>query len=185
MEHKIQFKKPAGIFQWLSIYRLYRSAFPDTERKPFSIIRSMYRTGKTDVWYCSQNGKFLGFAATINGTELILIDYFAVVPSLRQKGYGTSILRALMHHYKGKGVFVEIESMYEPCDDLETRRRRRQFYISCGMKPMNVMADVFGTKMELLGKDCVIDFDTYHTFYATQYSEMAARHIKKAYHPEA
>jgi len=185
VKHTISLTKPSNIIEWGKIYTLYRSAFPVTERKPFSIILSMYKKGKTDVWYCTENGSFLGFAATINDDSLILLDYFAVVKRKRQKGFGSAILKALQTKYIGKGLFVEIESAYEDVPDKEVRLRRKQFYLSCGMRQMNVMADVFGTKMELLAKDCIVDFPTYHAFYKNNYSELAAKHIREEYHPEA
>ena len=53
-------KQPTTVLQWLRIYRLYQSAFPNNEKKPFSMIRSMYKKGKSDVWYFEENGIFAG-----------------------------------------------------------------------------------------------------------------------------
>jgi hypothetical protein len=47
------------------------------------------------------------------------------------------------------------------------------------------MAVVFGVKMELLGRDCALDFDGYQAFYRENYSDYAAQHLEKAYHPES
>ena len=71
----IQAKK---IIHKLKIFRLYMSAFPKCERKPFSVILSMQKKGKTDLWYVELGGRFIGMGATINGDDLILLDYFAV-----------------------------------------------------------------------------------------------------------
>jgi GNAT superfamily N-acetyltransferase len=173
---------PKDLAQWLRLYRLYLSAFPREERKPFSVIRNMYRNKKTDIWFVSEQGTFLGFATTINGS-LILLDYLAVAPKFRGQGIGTQILLTLKKTYSGKGLFAEIESAYECHPDQEERLRRKQFYLNCGMEQLNVMASVFGVKMELLGWNCHLTFADYQAFYRDHYSPWAAQHIKQEHHP--
>ena len=177
-------KKAASPLHWLAIYRLYRRVFPRNERKPFGIILSMHRRGKTDVWYYQSGRRFAGFATTINDENLILLDYLAVTESMRGKGVGSRILQQLMEHYSGKGFFVEIESAFEEAPDQAERIRRKQFYMRSGMKPSQVMASVFGVKMELLCKGCRVDFQRYHAFYRDNYSPWAASNIIEAEYPE-
>jgi len=169
--------------QWMRIYRLYRKSFPRCERKPFRMIISMWGKGKTDVWCYRRSGQFAGFATTINAGDLILLDYLAVSPRLRGRGTGTMILASLKEEYGAKGLFVEIESMYEDVPDREERRRRRLFYERSGFIPMGVMADVFDVRMELLGVNCRLSFEDYHNFYRVNYSEYAADHILEAEYP--
>ena len=169
---------------WIRIRRLYAHAFPPSERKPFSMILSMRRKGKTDVWCFYQDGRFAGFASTINGDGLILIDYLAVEEKLRGQGVGAGALKALCDAYPDAGLFVEIESPFEPGEDQADRIRRKVFYERCGFVPSHTMADVFGVRMELLCRRCSIGYDEYHTFYCTQYSAWAGEHITPADYPE-
>ncbi|MBQ4157565.1 MAG: hypothetical protein IJD86_05445, partial [Clostridia bacterium] len=60
---------------WLKLFLLYYQSFPPAERKPISIIVSMWKKGKTDIWILVSNGKFAGFASTMNGEKAIMIDY--------------------------------------------------------------------------------------------------------------
>ncbi len=173
-------ESPRGIRQWANIYRLYLQAFPALERKPFSIILKMYRSGKTHVWYFRQKGKFAGFITTINGESHILLDYLAVSPRLRGQGIGSEILHQMQRRYAGKGVFLEIESAFEEAENKEERLRRRRFYEHCGMKSMEVFAWVFGVKMELMGFDCDLTFEEYSAFYRKHYGKWAAGHLKPA-----
>ena len=173
------------MLSWLRVYILYRSAFPRSERKPFSMILKMHLRGKTDVWYCRRGNAFAGFATTINDENLILLDYLAVPKGSRGKGCGTAMLDALKAAYPGKGLFVEIESPFEDVPNREERMRRRQFYIRSGLMPVRVMAAVFGVKMELLCHNCHVDFERYHAFYHDNYSPWAADHILPETHPEA
>ena len=170
---------------WLRIRRLYRRAFPSWERKPFSIIVSMWKKGKTDVWCFRQDGRFAGFAATINGPGLVLVDYLAVTEKRRGQGVGSRALQEMCAQYPGCGLFVEIESPFEDAPNRPERLRRKAFYERCGFLPSRTMADVFGTKMELMCHGVMVDFDTYHHFYCEQYNPRAGEHIRYVPYPEA
>ena len=170
--------------QWFRIYALYRAAFPGCERKPFRMIVTMARRGKTDVWYAESGGRFAGFASTINGESIILLDYLAVDKKRRGRGEGSRILQALKENYAGEGLFVEIESPFENVPDRRMRLRRKNFYMTNGFAPADVMADVFGVHMELLCFNCSMDFSSYHAFYRDNYSPWAAEHILRAQYPK-
>ena len=173
----IQVKTP---YQWLRFCLLYRRAFPSSERKPVSIIRKKQKEGTTDVWYLERDGKFVGLVATINSPEIILVDYLAIHDACRGNGNGSLALKKLREQYAGKGVFVEIECLYEDADNYEERCRRKQFYLRNGMKEMHTTAKLFGVDMELLGYDCQLSYEEYHEFYRTNYGEWAASHITPA-----
>lgn len=176
----LTYAAPRGMAQWADIYKLYRKAFPASERKPFSIIRKMHRKGKTDIWYFQTDGKFAGLIITINGDDHILLDYLAVTENQRGSGIGTEILQRMRDHYTGKGVFLEIESVYEEAENQAERLRRKHFYEKCGMKSMGVFVWLFGVKMELMGFDCALRYDEYHAFYRDNYGKWAADHIQEA-----
>lgn len=182
---EVVLKKPRGLLSWLQVYRLYLQAFPPSERKPFAIIFKMARKGTTDVWCMHAEGRFSGFCTTINGENAVLLDYLAVCETARGKGIGTQTLYALQEKYAGRGLFVEIESPFEEGDDKDSRVRRKQFYRSCGMEPFGVMAKVFGVNMELLGRECFLDFTAYQAFYRDNYSQYAADHLQELPYPEA
>ena len=170
---------------WLRIRHLYSRAFPAKERKPFAVIRRMCRAGRTDVWVLRRAGRFTGFAATINAERMILIDYLAIAEEMRGRGAGSAALAALSGEYAGRGLFVEIESAFEPGDDQAERLRRRSFYERCGFSSCRTMASVFGVPMELMGRGCSVDFPTYRSFYREHYSAWAAQHILPLPWPEA
>lgn len=173
-------RQPTTLLQWLRIYRLYQSAFPNNEKKPFSMIRSMYKKRKSDVWYFEEDGIFAGLVITINGPDKVLLDYLAVSKNHRGKGFGSGILRQMREQYDGKGVFLEIETVREDADNYEERKRRKQFYLSNGMAELKVYVELFGVEMELLGYDCILTFEEYHDFYRDNYNAWAAEHVKRA-----
>lgn len=171
-------KQPAG-FAWLRLYRLYISAFPRAERKPFSMICRMYRAGKTDVWCLEYAGGFAGLGITINGQDMILLDYFAIEKDKRGRGIGTAALKKLMEHYNRKGFFLEIESTFEDAPNAVQRQKRKAFYLAAGLEELGVQAKLFGVNMELLGIRCSFDYPAYRNFYRDNYSQWAADHISE------
>lgn len=171
------------ISQWIKIYRLYRQAFPRYERKPFSMIISMQKKGKTDVWYFEKNNEFVGLAITINSDDIILLDYLAIVKDKRSQGIGSQILRKLLAHYGTKGLLIEIESVYKNAKNLSERQRRKQFYLKNGFLCMNVMVNLFGVEMELLGANCQVTYEDYHSFYKKSLGKIITEKITKAKHP--
>lgn len=179
MADNLHLQKPGSPLNWLRLYLLYLEAFPPSERKPFGIIRRMYRQGRADVWCLTENGRFLGLATTVNGGDTILLDYFAVEKSCRGRGIGTRAMGLLLERYRNRGFFVEIESTKEDCSDKALREKRRQFYLSAGLQMLGVEARVFEVQMELLGIRCEMDFEDYRNFYRDHYSPWAAEHIEK------
>lgn len=189
----IKVRKIESACEWRNIRRLYRASFPPQERKPFLILLLTWRKGKADVWYAEETfpchgglrKRFLGFAITLNGNNAILLDYLAVKENARGRGIGSLILKTLLCAYDGNGFFVEIESIYEKgAKNLPERMKRRSFYTRNGLHALNVVADVFGIQMELLGKDMAIDFQTYNDFYRYNYSAFAANHVTKIPSPD-
>ena len=111
----------------------------------------MVKAGRADLWTIRADGRFAGLAATVNSSEIVLLDYFAVKKQLRGRGVGSEALKGLMDHYRDQGLFVEIESTFEDAENLRERQKRKRFYVNCGMEPMGTEADLFGVRMELLG----------------------------------
>ena len=174
-DSKMNCSQAQGFLQWAKIRKLYKKAFPRAERKPLSIIKSMQKSQKSDVWFFEKDGRFIGFASTINGDEIILLDYLAVDAACRGMGIGSEILQTLRRQYTGKGVFAEIERVKEGVDASDHRWKRKQFYITNGMNELDVTAKVFGVEMELMGWNCRLDFDAYQSFYRDYYGEFAAK----------
>lgn len=175
----MNFHKPNNIFEYMRLFALYNRAFPISEKKPISMILKMEKCGATDVWYFEEGGEFLGLAITINSPELILVDYFAVSKKLRGRGNGERMLKALISHYTGKGVFLEIERLYENAKNYSDRVRRRRFYTErVGLVSLNTYACLFGVDMELLGTEgCHLTYDEYRNFYLNNYGKFAYDNI--------
>ena len=164
---------------WRNISKLYKSAFPLTERKPLSLIRSTHKKNKADVWLIEDDGDFLGFAITINSADLVMLDYFAVAEDARGKGYGSSCLKWLQKQYEGRRFFLEIESVYIKARNMKQRIGRKAFYERNGMREVGVTAKVFGVEFVTLGYECELNFDEYKKLYTDCYGKLVGINIRE------
>lgn len=180
----MELKRTKGIRGWRRLHRLYIKAFPAYERKPFLMIWSASKRGKADVWTLEADGEFVGMAVTMNADDKVLLDYFAIDESKRSQGYGSLALRKLQEYYKGKRFFLEIETVYTDAKNLDERIRRKNFYLANGMSEMRLMANVFGTKLEVLGFNCCLTFEEYRNVYLSTYGKHTAENIRPAYFPD-
>lgn len=180
----MKLKRTKGIGGWRRIYKLYLAAFPAYERKPFLMIWNASKRGKADVWTIESGGEFIGMAITMNSDDKVLLDYFAIDENKRSSGYGSKALRKLQEHYSGKRFFLEIETVFTSAKNLDERIRRKNFYLSNGMSEMRLMADVFGTKLEVLGFGCRLTFDEYRDVYLKAYGRHTAANIRHAHFPD-
>ena len=174
----MRFFTPKRFIELHRIKRLYKRAFPITEKKPFSVILRMHKLGKTDIWYFEHKGKFIGLATTINGPREVLIDYFAVEKKYRGRGYGTAMLKTLINLYSPLGVFLEIEIPYPNGERYREKAARKNFYLNAGLSDMHTQVKLFGVDMELLGTRCSFDFEKYRKFYLENYGKLAYKNIK-------
>ena len=164
---------------WRNISKLYKSAFPLTERKPLSLIRSTHKKNKADVWLIEDEGTFKGFAITMNSGDLVMLDYFAVTEDARGKGYGSSCLKWLQEQYKDYRFFLEIESIYIKAKNMKQRIGRKAFYERNGMREVGIVAKVFGVELVSMGYGCKLNFEEYKKMYTDCYGKLVGMNIKK------
>lgn len=87
------------------IFRLYKTAFPKNERKPFFMFLWGRRQGKYDIMAIrSEDNEFLGLAIVITCGEYALLDYFAIESSKRGGGVGTRALKLIQKRYRDKKI---------------------------------------------------------------------------------
>lgn len=144
---------------------LYKSGFPDNERKPYYLMKYWQSCGKMELYEISDNGQFCGLVITVICDNLVLVDYLAVCPELRGRGIGSNALVLTREKYKDKKLFLEIETTANPCDDLETRKKRKRFYMNNGFLPCGFSVDLFGVEMEIMSFGERIIFDEYMKLY--------------------
>ena len=160
------------------IHSLYMSAFPEVERKPFDAIVKKSQEGMIDLLSIEDDdGSFIGIAINILYDKYVLLDYFAIDDTLRGKGYGKQALMQLKEKYSDKLFLLEIESTYDECDNMEDRKRRKGFYLNCGMVCMPYIVNFLGTLMEVLTFGEEITYEEHKMIYEKSFEGDIAKRI--------
>ena len=118
---------------WLpQVKALYESAFPANERIPIKHL--LDNKIKREFWAFFDGDVFCGFSNSISHGDITNIVYFAVVPELRSRGYGSQILQAIRRQHPDTRIVVdiEVEEDSKDAEELERRNRRRDFYLRNG-----------------------------------------------------
>ncbi len=162
---------------WRKIKQLYDAAFPSDEKKPFWMIRLKHKQNAADVWVLEEENEFAGLAITMNGGDMVLLDYFAIVSGKRGRGIGSLALEALQKKYSNRRFFLEIEQTGETSDNQSERVRRKKFYLANGMRELGVYVTLFGVDMELLGHGCSVSFQEYRGLYYNTYGNRVIKNV--------
>lgn len=112
------------------IYNQYMiQDFPQNELKPFSTIKKLIQRG---TYYCyglfdAGKIKAYGFLYRNPTSSLLLMDYFAVISTDRNMGYGSMFLKLLKENLKNfGGILVEVEKIEKAKDEIEVKTRERR-----------------------------------------------------------
>lgn len=166
--------------QFANLERLYLKTFPESERKPFSLMLQKSREGIMELLAIEEEtGAFLGLAITILYKDLVLLDYFAVSPTMQGQNIGSRALRLLQERYTGKRFFLEIEDPREHAPNQEERIRRKAFYLRNNMTVMPYYVKLFGVPMQIMTNGTEISYEEYHEIYRESFSREISSKIKK------
>ena len=140
------------------IYQTYmKQDFPRNELKPLASIRSLWEQGRYDCFQMREEGNLVGYAFFVKQTKAdknsYLLDYLAIVPEYRDRGYGSLFLQQLSWSFADAYcIVVEVEDPDE-AEHEEARQqmqRRLSFYLRGGYRKTQVTARVFGVFYRVL-----------------------------------
>ncbi len=140
---------------------LYEEAFPSEERKPFGLMEELVRQGKMEMLVVLDGEEFVGLAAVLLAKEIVILDYFAISPSIRNRGYGGRALDLLLERYKERRLILEIEVEDPKAENAQERVKRKEFYMQNKIKETGIYAHVYQTDFELLAADGRLSFKEY------------------------
>lgn len=129
--------------------------FVPQELRPWHSVKHLTEQGCYDTFACREEGQLVAYAAFARCEAGVLLDYFAVVPQLRDKGVGSRFFRELKGVFPQFGapcIFIEVESLESACspEEREVRRRRIQFYQRCGCEETPIFAHLFGVEYQIM-----------------------------------
>lgn len=159
-----------------AIRRLYKSAFPARERKPFFML--MQKKNQPGVLVLDDGG-FCGFVSMTRVKDILYIGYLAIAPSMRGQNYGSRILGLLKEKYPEMRIMLEIERLDENAPNREQRKRRRIFYHRNGFVSSDLFVYVIHCEFEILTMNGKITFQEYEEALRADFGPVVYRFIKK------
>ena len=79
----------AGSLDMNFILDLYQQAFPEEQRKPFSVIERKAAMGSMEMLVIKEENQRVGLAITAMEDSLVILDYFAISEKWRGRGDGS------------------------------------------------------------------------------------------------
>lgn len=149
---------------------IYEQSFPKEERKPFSLICEKIGTGQVEVLMLLDTlQEVAGFAVLAREEALVLLDYLAIRPKDRGKGYGAKLLKHLQKREGAHCFFLEVERTGGSAQNETERLRRKQFYLANGMHALHGWAAVHGVEYEILTSHGTVKEADYRSLYRNVY----------------
>lgn len=134
------------------VFRRYmRYDFPYEELRPLRMIQKLVMKGGYYMHGVFEKDTLRAYACfwEEKETNIMLFDYFAVVASVRNQGYGTAAMKLLLESCSHQnGVILEVENPETAQTDEEktTREKRIEFYKRCGMQMSDAVIWLYGVE---------------------------------------
>lgn len=146
---------------------LYTTAFPEHERIPFQIHQENPH-GHGEALAIYESERFCGLLFLLNHEALSHITYFAILPSLRNQGYGHRALETLIREKVGKTLLADLESLQTATNEEEALRQRRyKFYLRSGFCPTHLRYRWQSETYDILAHGPIPSQQDYQRFWAT------------------
>ena len=161
------------------IHKLYESAFPPDERMPFERVLQKRDAGTMTLLSIENaDGEFLGFANVTLCQDALALNYFAILPEWRGKGFGTEVIVELKKRHPDRSIVIDIEDDEVECGNAEQRKRRRLFYERLGFCAMPYRLSIFGVPSIIMSSGRSYTFEEYTEIFAQVFSAWAVSRIK-------
>lgn len=129
--------------------------FRKDEIKPLEHIMQRVEAKQYECYGFFEAHQLVGymFFAGSEQSNLLLLDYFAVVKEKRGMGYGSQMLQYIQKlQYNKNGIIVEIEhpDSAGSKEDYENRKKRESFYLKNGLEKTSVQSRINGVHFAIL-----------------------------------
>lgn len=108
--------------------RLYRLAFPAEERMPLWMLRMLAARRDADFYSVYHGAEYVGLCYLVRCQNIVYLFYLAVDEHVRDKGYGSKILKAVQKRYQDCRIILNIEVPDPRSENNEQRLKRKAFY---------------------------------------------------------
>ena len=128
-----------------AIYDNYQIDFPSKERKNYCTLKSLIENGQYKLLLLkhSQIDNILGYALIydLSPLKILWLDYIAISPNYRGKGYGTYFFQHLLSDFSPQinGILLEVEIPNQlDLSNYQQQRNRIRFYEKLGAKKLKL-----------------------------------------------
>ena len=133
-----------------------RRDFPPSELKPLSMILNSEASGAAHTWGVFDGETLAAYLLMVRpaGSNMSLLDYFAVLPAYRAKGLGAQLLAALPQYERSaQAILIESECP-DKAEDEAMAVRRLGFYARCGARDTGFTEHLFDAWFRILVMPC-------------------------------
>ena len=141
---------------------LYLAAFPKEERVPVRYL--MKHSGESELIACYDGETFCGFYSTLTFGDITHILFLAVADELRDRGYGSALLKLISQRHPHNRIILDIEAEDSAAPNHEQRVRRKAFYEKNGYTESGIRYHWRGVSYKILIKNGTIteaEFDAF------------------------
>ena len=159
---------------------LYVSAFPEEERPPVDMFFDNALKEDNEL-FGVYDKSFIGFTNLLFYKNLCYIFFLAVTPEVRNKGYGSQIIQEVFKLYPDKTFVLCYEEIDDKYEDMNLRKRRRDFYYRNGFKDNNLKTCEYWVRYDTCYHgNHQVSFEDYLGLMVHCYGSRAKKFIKKA-----
>lgn len=130
--------------------------FPKNEQKPLSVIHSAMDQGIYECLGLMDGEDIVGYVFLVSLEGNYLVDYVAVNPSARNRGFGSELLRLLLLKLEGaKSLILEVEDpdKAKTPEEQSLQTRRYEFYLRNHFCDTGVRVSCFGVPFRILAAE--------------------------------
>lgn len=144
------------------IEKLAKEAFPPSEYVPPKAFLYATERQEVDFWAFYDEDVFIGYAVVRHKMDFAYLFFLAVQKTLRNKGYGTEILKLLEDIYPDATQIVDFEMVDSSAPNNEMRIRRKNFYLRNGYREINLFYFFNDENFEIMSKRTPFDYDRFY-----------------------
>lgn len=133
-----------GTEDFPQIYEYMKKQFPPNEMYSFKTFIQLFNNNQYKILLYKRNtdNVLVGYALvyTIESSNILWLDYIAILPEYSSHGYGSSLFKALWQKYCGPfdGILFSVEHVSQTNPELAERQKRRlNFYARLGAHKLN------------------------------------------------
>ena len=159
------------------IHELYEISFPEDEKMPFFMVLQKREAGVMRLLSVEDGGEFVGFCNITLCEDALVLNYFAILPSKQNRGYGTAVISLLAETYPDRSIIIDIEDDEVEADNVEQRIKRRAFYERLGFSAMPFRVTIFGVASLIMSSGREYNFEEYKNIFAQVFSERGVKRL--------